>query len=53
MIAAAVAHIAGVPAEEALLPVLSGLGAGVVLVRAWVGTRVRRPGRGRRPPASR
>jgi hypothetical protein len=38
-----IAHIAGVPAEEALLPVLSGLGAGVVLVRAWIGTRVRRP----------
>jgi hypothetical protein len=37
-----IAHIAGVPAEEALLPVLSGLGAGVVLVRAWIAARVRR-----------
>jgi hypothetical protein len=39
--ASTVAHIAGVPAEEALLPLLSGLGAGAVLVRAWVGTRAR------------
>ncbi len=38
-----IGHVAGVPAEEVLVPVLSGVGAGVVLVRAWIGTRVRRP----------
>ena len=38
------AHIAGVPLEEALLPLLSGLGGGLVLARAWVAGRT---GRGR------
>jgi hypothetical protein len=36
-----IAHVAGMPVEETLVPVLSGLGACVVLARAWVGTRVR------------
>jgi hypothetical protein len=37
-----VAHIAGVPVEETLLPVLSGAGAAFVVGRAWVASRVRR-----------
>ena len=48
-----IAHIAGVPLEEALVPLLSGLGSGVVLARAWAaGTigrnRIRGKGRRRR-----
>jgi hypothetical protein len=31
-----IAHIAGVPLEEALLPLLSGVGSGLLLARAWV-----------------
>ena len=44
------AHIAGVPLEETLLPLLSGLGGGVVVARAWVGKagRIGRIGRRRR-----
>jgi hypothetical protein len=38
-----IAHIAGVPVEETLLPVLSGLGAVVLLVRSWIASRPRRP----------
>ena len=42
------AHIAGVPLEETLLPLLSGLGGGLVLARAWVAGRTgRRTGRRR------
>jgi hypothetical protein len=37
-----IAHIAGVPAEEALLPLLSGLGGTLLVARAWFATRVRR-----------
>jgi hypothetical protein len=40
-----IAHIAGVPVEETLLPLLSGVGAGLLLARAWVVSRVRRPPR--------
>ena len=36
-----IAHVAGVPVEETLLPLLSGVGAGLVLARAWVVSRVR------------
>jgi hypothetical protein len=36
------AHIGGVPVEEAPLPLLSGVGAGLLLARAWVTSRVRR-----------
>ena len=42
-----IAHVAGAPVEEALLPLLSGAGAGLVLVRAWLSTR-RRGRSGRR-----
>jgi hypothetical protein len=37
-----VAHIAGVPVEETLLPVLSGASAALLLGRAWIASRVRR-----------
>jgi hypothetical protein len=36
-----IAHLAGVPVEEALLP-LSGAGAWLLLARGWVAARVRR-----------
>ena len=38
-----IAHVAGIPVEETLLPLLSGVGAGLLLTRAWVVSRVRRP----------
>jgi hypothetical protein len=37
-----IAHIAGVPVEETLLPVLSGLGAVALLARSWISSRARR-----------
>ncbi len=37
------AHIAGVPVEE-LLPTLAGPGAGLALVRIWIGMRWQREG---------
>ena len=37
-----IAHVAGVPVEETLLPLVSGVGAGLLLARAWVVSRVRR-----------
>lgn len=37
------AHIAGVPMEETLLPLVSGLGATLLLTRAWLTSRLRRP----------
>jgi hypothetical protein len=40
-----IAHIAGVPVEETLLPLMSGMGPGLLLAGAWVAARVRRPGR--------
>ncbi|HKA82465.1 MAG TPA: hypothetical protein VKD21_01285 [Acidimicrobiales bacterium] len=45
-----IAHVAGMPIEEALLPLVSGAG-GLLLARAWIASRVRRPqeGRQRRP----
>ena len=36
-----IAHIGGVPVEETLLPLLSGASV-LVLVRSWIGARVRR-----------
>jgi hypothetical protein len=36
-----VAHVAGVPVEEALLLMPGGAGAGLLLARAWVASRVR------------
>lgn len=35
------AHVAGVPLEE-LLPSLTGLGAGLLMARAWLSLRLRR-----------
>jgi hypothetical protein len=46
-----IAHVGGVLVEEALLPFVSSAGAGVLLARAWVASRVRR--RSRRCAASR
>jgi hypothetical protein len=36
------AHIAGVPVEEVLLPFLAGPVAGLALVRAWLALRLHR-----------
>ena len=37
-----IAHVGGVPVEEALLPLVSGAGAGLMLLaRAWVASRLR------------
>jgi hypothetical protein len=30
-----IAHIAGVPVEETLLPLVSGVGVGLLLARTW------------------
>jgi hypothetical protein len=38
-----IAHLAGVPVEEALLP-LSGAGVWLLLARGWVAARLRRRG---------
>jgi hypothetical protein len=41
-----IAHVGGAPVEEALLPLLGvggGVGASLLLARAWFATRVRRP----------
>lgn len=40
-----IAHVAGAPVEEALLPLLSGMGASLLLARGWLVSRVRRPRR--------
>jgi hypothetical protein len=38
-----IAHIAGIPVEELLVPLASGAGAGALLLaRAWMMSRVRR-----------
>jgi hypothetical protein len=40
------AHVGGVPVEEALLPLVSGAGAGLMLLaRAWVVSYLRRGGK--------
>jgi hypothetical protein len=36
-----IAHVAGVPLEE-IVPSLTGAGAGVLVVRAWIMLRLRR-----------
>jgi len=36
-----IAHVQGVPLEE-LLPALTGAGTGLLVVRAWIGMRLRR-----------
>jgi len=38
-----IAHIGGVPAEETLLPLVSGVGTALLLAQAWVASRLRRP----------
>ena len=49
-----IAHIGGVPVEETLLPLVTGLGAGLLLARSWIAARLRRRGTGggRRPAES-
>jgi hypothetical protein len=37
-----IAHIAGVPVEEMLLPLAGWAGAGLLLARGWIVARVRR-----------
>jgi hypothetical protein len=37
-----IAHVAGLPAEEALFPLVSGVGAALLLAQAWVASRLRR-----------
>ena len=37
-----IAHIGGVPVEETLLPVISGLSTALRLARGWVASRLRR-----------
>jgi hypothetical protein len=39
-----IAHVAGMPVEETLLPLVGGAGAGLLLARAWIASRLRRPG---------
>ena len=36
------AHIAGVPVEEIVLPLASGAGTALLLARAWVGARLKK-----------
>jgi hypothetical protein len=37
-----IAHVGGMPVEEALLPLVGGAGAGLMLlVRGWVASRLR------------
>jgi hypothetical protein len=38
-----IAHVAGLPVEETLLPLLTGVSAGLLLARAWIVSRLRRP----------
>jgi len=37
-----IAHVAGVPVEETLLPLVGTFGAALLLTRAWTTSRVRR-----------
>jgi hypothetical protein len=37
-----IAHVGGVPLEEALLPLLSGASAALLLARVWLVSRLRR-----------
>jgi hypothetical protein len=36
-----IAHVAGLPVEETLLPLLTGVSAGLLLARAWIVSRLR------------
>jgi hypothetical protein len=45
-----IAHVAGVPLEEALLPMVGGVGAALLLARSWVASHVRHGRRRDRPP---
>ena len=36
------AHVGGVPVEEALLPLVGGAPAALLLARAWLASRLRR-----------
>ncbi len=38
-----IAHVGGVPVEETLLPLVSGVGAGLLMARVWIASRLRRP----------
>ena len=38
-----IAHIMGIPVEENVLPVLAGISGALVVARAWVAARMRRP----------
>ena len=37
-----IAHVAGLPVEEAVVPLMSWAGAGLLLARGWIAARVRR-----------
>jgi hypothetical protein len=37
-----IAHVGGVPLEETLLPLVGGAGAGLLMARAWLESRMRR-----------
>ena len=37
-----IAHVGGVPVEEALLPWAGGAGAALLVARVWVASRLRR-----------
>ena len=39
-----IAHVGGMPVEEALLPLASCVGTGLIVARAWLVSRVRRAG---------
>ena len=43
------AHIGGLPVEEALLPLTGGASAGLLLARAWIASRVSFRRTARRP----
>jgi hypothetical protein len=45
-----IAHVSGVPVEEALLPAVTGLGAALVLARVWASAHLRRHRRPRPDP---
>lgn len=47
-----IAHVGGVPLEEILLPLMSGLGGVLLVVRARVMTRFGHPGRGQHTSSS-
>jgi hypothetical protein len=44
-----IAQVGGIPAEETLVPLVSGVGAALLLARAWVGAWAARPARRRLP----